>query len=123
MISALGGRKVVVAIVVTLIGVGAVFLKGDVPPNFLSLLQTVFGAFVAGNMFAHYTEAKKVVGAPAEEETQPQPNMEIGALEARVGDLQAQVDTVATVAGTTQQGVAWLVDITQQAMQQQNNKR
>jgi hypothetical protein len=57
MIDKIGGRKVVALVIVMLLAVGAVFLKGDVPPNFLQVLQWVFAAFVVGNGVEHLSGA------------------------------------------------------------------
>lgn len=53
----LGGRKLIMAIVVLAIGLAIVFIKGDVPGNFSTLLQVLFGAFVAGNVGEHAANA------------------------------------------------------------------
>lgn len=50
-----GLRKIITAFILLLVGLGIVIYKGDIPPNFLTLLQTIFGAFVVGNAFEHYT--------------------------------------------------------------------
>jgi hypothetical protein len=49
MLELIGGRKVLVSFVVLVVGVGVTAFKGDLPPNFLLLLQVVVGAYVAGN--------------------------------------------------------------------------
>jgi hypothetical protein len=77
MIDAIGGRKVAGALLVIAIGVGVVFLKGDIPPNLMALLQVVFGAFVAGNAVEHMAAARK----PAESlEVSNETSLEPGAI-------------------------------------------
>lgn len=74
-IESIGGRKAAAAIGVVGVGVAAVLIKGDIPSGFLSLLQTVFAAFVAGNAIEHAAVAYRDVngnGVPDEqEEAQP----------------------------------------------------
>ncbi len=53
-----GTRKIISGIVLLAVGLGVVYLKGDIPPNLLSLMQILYGAFVLGNAFEHYTESK-----------------------------------------------------------------
>lgn len=75
MIDAIGGRKVLAVLVIVALGVGAVFLKGDVPTNFLELLKWVFPFFIAGNAIEHVVAGsveKVTSGAP--------PTIEAGAI-------------------------------------------
>jgi hypothetical protein len=98
LIDSIGGRKVLVAASVTLLGVGAVFVKGDVPPGFLTLLQTIFAAFVVGNGIEHassaYVEAKTGTPSVAPEAPPPAPNEEV------VKELSEIKGAVATVQET-----------------------
>lgn len=57
MMNSLGGRKVFVTLIIGAIGLGMVFYMGDIPPGLLALMQTVFGAFVAGNVLSHFASA------------------------------------------------------------------
>lgn len=50
MLKYVGGRKAIAAITVLVLGMVAVFVKGDIPPGLLQLLEVVFSAFVAGNL-------------------------------------------------------------------------
>ena len=50
-----GGRKVFGSLLVLGCGVLITGMKGDVPPNFLQLLQTVYLAFIVGNGTEHLT--------------------------------------------------------------------
>jgi len=70
-----GNRKILAAVVAALLGVGAVLLKGDVPPNFLQLLTILFGAFVAGNVGEHITNVFKPASA-SEVTVAPSPPVE-----------------------------------------------
>lgn len=51
------GRKVLSAIVLTLVAVGVTVVKGDIPTNLSSFLQFLFGAFVLGNGIEHVSSA------------------------------------------------------------------
>lgn len=52
-------RKIIAAAVLLISGLMVTYWKGDIPPNLLSLMQTLFYAFVAGNGFEHYMEVVK----------------------------------------------------------------
>lgn len=62
MIDAIGGRKVAALLVMMVLGIGLVVARGDVPTNFMSLMQFAFAAFIAGNAVEHsagaYVEAR-----------------------------------------------------------------
>lgn len=55
--SAFSGRKIIASVVCLGAGGLSVYFKSDVPPGFLSLLQTLFITFVAGNSTEHITNA------------------------------------------------------------------
>lgn len=57
MIEAIGGRKVLIVAGAVLLGIGLVVVKGDVPQNFLTLLQYAVGLFMAGNAVEHTARA------------------------------------------------------------------
>lgn len=63
-----GSRKIIANGVALAIGVGAVALKGDIPPGFLTLLQTVLGAFTLGNIGEHMSTAYTRVNGQIEGE-------------------------------------------------------
>lgn len=42
-------RKVLSGLLILAVGIVTVLIKGDIPPNFLSLLQWTYGSFVLGN--------------------------------------------------------------------------
>lgn len=99
-IDTVGGRKVVATVVVLIVGVGAVALKGDVPPNLLTLLQFAAGFFVAGNAVEHIAGAiKSPEAAPADGVEGPAPGAYFDA-------LAANVERVETEVRKTQEGVA-----------------
>jgi hypothetical protein len=52
-------RKIIAGIVLLITGVLITYWKGDIPNNLLSLMQTLFFAFVAGNGFEHYMDVVK----------------------------------------------------------------
>jgi hypothetical protein len=53
MIDKIGGRKVFVIIIATVVALGLVAWKGDIPPNFLTYLTAAVGFFITGNIFEH----------------------------------------------------------------------
>lgn len=57
MLEQIGGRKLAISIVALLISVGAVIVKGDVPPGLSSMLQFLVGAFIAGNVITTHIAA------------------------------------------------------------------
>ncbi len=85
MIDSIGGRKVFAALLVIAIGVATVFLRGDLPPGLLSLLQVVFGALVAGNAMEHVAGA--MGKRPSFEETVSQVNDDTLAVSTQVADI------------------------------------
>lgn len=56
-LSVFSGRKIIAAAITLIVGIGATYFKGDVPPGLLTLLQTLFGAFVLGNSVEHVSNA------------------------------------------------------------------
>ena len=99
MIDSIGGRKVLAATIVMALAVGAVLLKGDVPPNFLQLLQVVFGAFVLGNGIEHVAGA---VGARA-------PEVDLSGVEAQLEQLKAESAATQNGVATVQQSLGALI--------------
>lgn len=95
MIDQIGGRKVLALTVLMLLGVGTVIWKGDVPANFLTLLEFAFGAFVAGNAVEHGAQAYSSVNSS--DSPDPTPDTVTPAVHQLLDSAQ-----------TTQQGVATL---------------
>lgn len=82
-IESIGGRKAAAAVGIVAVGVVTVLLRDDIPSGFLSLLQTVFAAFVAGNAIEHAATAYRDVngnGVPDEREAAPEGSLEPGAV-------------------------------------------
>lgn len=77
-INKIGGRKMLAVGLALLAGGAAVYFRGDVPVNFLALLQTILGAFVGGNIAEHW--AKKLPAG--------QPTVDTKQLEQRMAALQ-----------------------------------
>lgn len=50
-------RKVMAGLLILLVGVGITLIKGDIPPNLLSLLQVIYGTFVLGNVGQHAADS------------------------------------------------------------------
>lgn len=94
MIDAIGGRKVLVILATFLVGIGLVVVKGDLPPNFLTLLEFLVGFFMAGNVFEHAANAYTTVNS---------------APQADLTDVHTKLDSLTAAAETTQQGVGALV--------------
>ncbi len=53
-----GGRKVVVTVICLIVGGILALIKGDVPTNYLVLLQTIISAFILGNTAEHFAGKK-----------------------------------------------------------------
>lgn len=104
MIDAIGGRKVLVILATFLIGVGLVVAKGDLPPNFLTLLEFLVGFFMAGNVFEHAATAYTTVNTTAT------PGVDLT-------DVHAKLDAQSEAIATTQQGVGALVNYVNGASQ------
>jgi hypothetical protein len=61
-----GGRKVVVTVICLIVGGALVLIKGDVPNNYLVLLQTILSAFILGNTAEHFAGKKAAAPAPVD---------------------------------------------------------
>ena len=104
-VSKLGGRKIFATILVLVTGTAAVFLRGDIPANFLALLQTVLGAFVGGNIAEHW--AKNLSAAKSSSPTTT-PD--------KIAGLEAKVDSSMELLGTVGRAVNGLVQSNEQAV-------
>lgn len=117
MINSIGGRKLVAAAVVLVVGAGAVILKGDIPPNMLQLLQTLFGALVLGNVAEHagraYVQAKEAQAGGSEEDVVDTIEELNASLSARMDALEAKANTTLETTAVVQQGVQAIVQIAQ----------
>lgn len=114
MIEKLGGRKTVTLIIVLLVSIATIAMKGDIPANFLMLLQTVFGAYVLGNGVEHVSKKK------AKEEAVPVVNEEAAragqeavlALNANLIGMNERLDVIAQAIGSSNEGIKYLVEYT-----------
>lgn len=77
-----GQRKLLVCLLMLAGAVLMIVLKGDVPPGALSLMQTLFAAFIVGNAFEHWAGSK--------EEPSPPPADTSPALLASIEELKQQ---------------------------------
>lgn len=102
MIQKLGGRKVLITIGAVLIGLVTVFVKGDIPPNMLNLLEVVVGVFVAGNV------SSKVAGAVSirrgQVSTNNQDSVKLDYLVNSMGQTQQAVSAILHMAMGAQPG-------------------
>ena len=98
MIDAMGGRKLLALLVAVAIGVGLVFLKGDVPSGFLELLKYGLGFFVAGNAVEHAVASRQAAAEVEESASEEAP--------APVIDYSAQLDAIRGDLARTQEGVS-----------------
>lgn len=51
-------RKIIAGTVLLITAVLVTYWKGDVPSNLTNIIETLYGAFVVGNAFEHYTVMK-----------------------------------------------------------------
>ena len=74
MFEKLGGRKFLATSLTVVAGMVVMFIKGDIPPNFLNLLEVAIGAFVGGNVLSNVAGAfyKPAPEASAAGESQPE---------------------------------------------------
>lgn len=88
LIDKLGGRKMLATTLALAAGGITVAAIGDVPANYLALLQTALGAFVGGNIAEHWSKnlkAAKAEDTPIIFSTQ--------AVQEQVATVEAKVDT------------------------------
>lgn len=53
-------RKIISGVILLLAGILVTYWKGDIPEHLLSLMETLYYAFVAGNAFEHFTNMKTI---------------------------------------------------------------
>jgi hypothetical protein len=95
------GRKAIGAGVITGVGVGVAVGLGDIPPNLLTLLVTVFTGYVLGNV------GSKALGVFQASRSTTTTTVDNSALEAKI-------DTVQETAANAAQGVSALIAWVQQ---------
>ena len=117
MINLLGGRKAAALLIMALLGIGTVVWKGDVPANFLSLMEFLFAAYVAGNV-----GSKLVGGAPTQESaldtTVEQVDTTVPSAPANLTPVLAAQEEIKTAVAASQQGIsaiqetlAWIIQV------------
>jgi hypothetical protein len=108
-----GGRKAVVALVALFVGVGVTIYVGDVPPNLLSLIEVLFGAFVVGNGVEHVANTFGAVSAQASMEApQPSPTaMDATLIESRLNELQSVAIQTQEAVGFSNQALTKIISI------------
>jgi hypothetical protein len=109
MIETIGGRKVLVVAGAVLLGVGAVFLKGDVPPGFLTLLQWAVGLFVLGNGIEHAATAYSSSADQGEPPVVIDHSVDLASLKAAVDSLGANDAALAQNISTVQQAISLII--------------
>lgn len=109
MIDTVGGRKVAVAAVALVVGIGATLLRGDIPPNLLELIQVLFGAFIVGNGVEH------VAGAIAEGKANAQPaeapQVDLTPVQTALTELREQNQATLNTMGVIQEGLSTILTI------------
>jgi hypothetical protein len=58
--SVVSTRKIISGTALLVVGVGITLVKGDIPPNLLALMESLYIAFVAGNGVEHYVNMKRL---------------------------------------------------------------
>lgn len=78
MLEKIGGRKLVVSLIVGGSGMAIALGRGDLPPNLLQLFEVIVGAFVGGNIMAQALDrSPKVKPQIVEELVEEAPPMEL----------------------------------------------
>lgn len=116
-----GNRKLVVALAVLLLAVGAVLVKGDVPPGLVNIIEFLFPAFVAGNAIEHITNAVAASPAPSIEDAGSQ-TVHTAKLEGDIETLQSTSADIQQGVTTMNQAMALLIQRNQEYLQTQSNQ-
>lgn len=115
-LNAVGGRKVALTLVMAAVGLGLTFYKGDIPPGLLAFMQTIFGAFVVGNVFEHIADAsvkrKQPQQAPAADNSADFAYIgsEIDALKQEVASQKDGIAQANQSLATVQQAISFIID-------------
>jgi hypothetical protein len=104
MVDKIGGRKVLVVLVTLALGLAITLWKGDIPSGLLSLIQVLFGAFIAGNGVEH------IAGVMAASRSSALPEAADGEVSneevlARVASVEARIEAVHTDVQASQTAV------------------
>jgi hypothetical protein len=111
MFEKIGGRKLVISALVFLIGGILVALMGDIPPNFLTLMEVTVAAFMGGNAASALAGAigKNRVAPPAADPEATAAAKQIYAglevLHAQLNEVKAVSTEVGKSVGVIQQAV------------------
>jgi len=106
MIDKIGGRKVLVSVLVLGIGLAAdIFLKNGISSNLLALLLGIVGSYTVGNVGEHVAGAMGSRGeAPEAAPADLTPIMtELSGLQASLGEIRAGV-------ATSQQALSFIIE-------------
>lgn len=103
-IKALGGRKSFVALLALIAGGVTVGFKGDIPINFLTLLQSLVGAYVAGNAAEHLSGA---LGKKKLDETPQASNPTAGQ-----SQLETKLDQLIQLNMVSGQAIGYVAEVT-----------
>jgi len=118
MIDQIGGRKAAIALLIVALGVGAVLIKGDIPANFMHLLEVIFGTFVIGNVSttvsAHVSGVAE--GAESTKPVESTPAVDLTPVVSALSDIKQQNETVIQALSTSQQGIGFLCSYVSQQM-------
>lgn len=104
MLDAMGGRKVVVALIIFITGMIVTAIKGDVPANLLQLLSIIYGSLVVGNIgeyaFGAFSSkaAAPAPGAVTKEE-----------LQAHMEEMRALISKQSEATATVQQALSMII--------------
>jgi hypothetical protein len=112
MIDKLGGRKAFFSLVAIIVGVAIAFIKGDLPPNLLNLLQFVLGAFVTGNLVAGATDAVTAVQSAKAENpvpSEPTAQVDLSPVLASIKEIGEQNQKTQDGLITVQQGILAII--------------
>lgn len=111
-IDTFGGRKAVVAVIILAVGLGVTLFMNDVPKEFGTLLQVVFGSFVIGNGVEYASEA--VVEKAKANSSVPDAPGDISDLTARLDRIEAAQQEINKSVQVSQQALGFIVTKFQQ---------
>lgn len=104
MFEKLGGRKLVFGLITLGVGLVIGHIKGDIPPNVLSLLEMLFGSFVAGNSVG------TIVGAVVSGKAVPESTDVVDSdLVSHIEEVKAANSTLAQSVSIIQQSLSLII--------------
>lgn len=119
MLEKLGGRKAIFAIVGIVVGAITVALNGDVPANYLNLLQFIIGAFIGGNVLskaalavtvAKASKADAPPAAPAAVSLSTESTEAIEEARAHAAAANAKVDEIGRAVQTSNKALEYIIN-------------